>query len=59
MPVVCRDRKKALPNARWRNQDLADLRARATATTSMAGTRWGDRLSEAAEAVHTRREGSD
>ena len=34
----CRDRKKALPNARWRNQHLADLRARATATTSMAGT---------------------
>ena len=38
MPVACGDRKKAMPDARWRARDQRDPAGRATAITSMAAT---------------------
>jgi hypothetical protein len=59
LPVARRDWERTLPDAGWRRGVGAGRRADATATTSMAGTPPSDRLSEVAEAFHTRREGTD
>jgi hypothetical protein len=59
LPVARRDRKTALPDARWRTRIWRTQGPAQRQLQAWPVHRRGDRLSQVAEAANTRREGAD